>query len=697
MNPGNRLATLSGGLRACVLLASIGIAAIVLVAPVSAERPSATHRDETVGEPLAPGMMELVKQEITSAFQRRGITANFARFRSYAARILDTTAGPNSPSEVTGDCRLRWYDHLLRNPLEAPAEAEAFTRRLHLAFRDRREGLLRVLALAREKMDLKPGTPRKRIPVDSPEKALEQVKQALVEAQAGFARSLSTLSPSEINELSSRLYPIFTAEAQNGHTLPNRTTARWLCGLMTKMDRGALYDAADALVRLDDPGVLEQLAAMADEGEVTVPGVSGAVRRRIVTSGGTILVGGKGKNTYQLDEMPGVSAIIDLGGDDTYEEGTVSLKRPVLVVIDLAGDDTYRATKPGAQGAAVLGVSLLIDREGDDTYQARDVAQGSGLGGVGMLIDEAGNDTYLGLRRVQGHALGGLGILLDREGKDQYHAALWSQGLGNPLGFGVLDDLAGDDTYYTGGYFLDSYPETPGYDGWGQGVGAGLRQVADGGIGVLLEGGGDDTYEFDYMGHGGGYWLGLGFARDFGGNDRRLGATRKAYDGSPRREPVFQRFSNGFGCHYALGFCLDDQGDDTYNGTIMGLGMGWDCSVGFLGDFGGNDRYEATGGLTQGNGAQASLGVIFDYDGDDVYQGYGQGNAPADISYHSLPDCGGNFGFVIDYGGEDQYGCGAKNNSFTRRGSDGGFIIDRPRHQPQTAGGKKAAVAKAGS
>ena len=62
---------------------------------------------------------------------------------------------------------------------------------------------------------------------------------------------------------------------------------------------------------------------------------------------GDIIIGGKGKNVYELDKMPGVCAVIDLGGDDEYREGTVSPDRPVLVVIDLAGNDTYIATKAG--------------------------------------------------------------------------------------------------------------------------------------------------------------------------------------------------------------------------------------------------------------------------------------------------------------------------------------------------------------
>jgi hypothetical protein len=471
---------------------------------------------------------------------------------------------------------------------------------------------------------------------------------------------------------------VLTANCRVGHTLTERTSGRRLCDLLEKLDRNAMHDAARALVPLAREELLDQLDALPEEGEVNVEGVTGRVVRRISTPSGDILIGGRGENAYQLDTMADVSVVIDLGGNDVYYEGTCSASRPVLIVIDLAGDDAYRASKPGVQGAAVLGISMLLDRSGDDVYQAKDVAQGSCLGGAGILIDYAGNDSYRGVRRVQGEALGGVGILIDHGGDDSYHAAMWAQGFGGPLGFGLLDDLDGKDHYFAGGLYLDSYDETPGYEGWAQGLGAGIRQVACGGIGVILDGGGDDIYEFDYLAHGGGYWLGLGFARDFAGNDQRLGATRKAYNGGNRTQRRFQRFSNGFGCHYALGFLFDDRGDDRYAGTIMGVGFAWDLAVGVLCDFAGNDSYEATGGGTQGNGAQAGLGIIFDYNGSDVYRGRGQGRASSSISYHNMPTCGGNFSFVIDYGGEDKYGCGARNNSYNRRSSSGGFLIDRP-------------------
>jgi hypothetical protein len=321
---------------------------------------------------------------------------------------------------------------------------------------------------------------------------------------------------------------------------------------------------------------------------------------------------------------------------------------------------------------------MLLDIAGNDTYRANDVAQASAIGGAGILIDYAGDDVYVGAKRVQGQAFAGIGILVDRGGNDSYRGALWTQGMGGPLGFAVLDDLEGNDTYYTGGKYYDDYEETPGYDGWGQGVGAGARAVANGGIGVILDGAGDDKYEFDYLAHGGGYWLGLGFARDFGGNDQRLGATQKTYEGGRRTERRYQRFGSGFGCHYAVGLCIDDLGDDVYHGTIMGLGHAWDCSVGGLYDLDGKDRYESTGGLTQGSAHQAGIAVLFDYRGDDFYRGYSQGNAPGGISYHPVPQCGGNFSFVIDYGGKDTYGCRARNNKYTKRGGSGGFIIDRP-------------------
>ena len=624
-------------------------------------------------------MIELLQKEILAGMKRRGIEANFLRFRRYAAGRLDATASPYTGSELKGNCRLRWYDHLLRNPVKAPAEAEKFTRDLHKAALGDHRGLSGVLAIAAAKLDLYERGEQPFAEVTSAEQALDVIQQALTDAQVAYCAALAPLSKSEIRTLTGSLYPILTSNNNVGHTLQSRGTGRRLCDLLEKLDRRAMHRAAEALVPVADPQLLEQLRSIPADRSITLEGVTGAMVGRITTPGGTIVIGGHQKNVYQLDKMADVNVVIDLGGDDIYYDGSVSFRRPVMIVIDLDGNDAYESKQPGVQGSAILGVSMLLDRAGDDVYRAKDVAQGSCVGGAGILIDYAGNDVYVGLRRVQGQALGGIGLLIDRAGDDRYHAALWAQGMGGPLGFGLLDDLDGKDHYYGGGLYLNSYLDddnpTPGYEGWSQGVGGGLRAVSNGGIGVILDGGGDDVYEYDYLSHGGGYWCGTGFARDFGGNDQRLGATRKAYHGGARTQPRFQRFSNGYGCHYALGFLFDDRGNDTYNGTIMSVGFAWDCAVGYLCDFGGDDKYSGT----QGSGAQAGLGVLFDYNGDDTYLGSRQGSASYGISYHDMPACGGNFSFVVDYGGTDKYGCRAKNNSYIKRSSSGGFLIDRPK------------------
>jgi len=678
--------------------------------PSQSEEAVGTDEDETeetqppadkpdpIGEPLSAGMIKLLQREMVEGFKRRNISDRFGRFQSFAAGKMNATAR-YSGSELTGNCRLSWYDHLMRNAIKAPAEAEQFTKQLHENLLGDHRGLAEALATAGTKLDLRKRKPVELVDPTSPEEALDQIAQAIERSQIDFAAALAPLSKSEIGELSGRLYTVMVSQNRVGHTLHSRGSGRRLLNLLEKSNRTAMHSAAEAMLPITNRELLRQLAALPEDSSIAVEGVTGPVVLKVNTPSGAIVVGGSGQNVYQLDQMRGVSAVIDLGGDDVYHEGTVGMHRPVLVLVDLQGNDHYRATKPGVQGSAILGISMLIDVDGNDVYQARDMAQASCMAGAGILIDHAGNDTYVALRRVQGQALAGVGILLDRAGNDRYHAALWSQGMGAPLGFAVLDDLDGKDHYYTGGMYLNSYLDddapTPGYEGWGQGVGAGLRAVSNGGIGVILDGGGDDLYEYDYLSHGGGYWCGVGFARDFGGNDQRIGATRKAYNGGPRTQRKFVRFSNGYGCHYALGFLFDDRGNDTYNGTIMSVGFAWDCAIGYLCDFGGDDRYSGN----EGNGAQAGLGVLFDYAGNDHYLGYKQGRASGGVSYHDLPYCGGNFGFVVDYGGEDKYGSRAKNNSYLRRSSSGGFLIDRPAQEQnaERTATKPAGVSTAGS
>lgn len=669
------------------------------------EQPPVIEEPEGPSAYTMEQLLPLLRSEMENGLQSRQHEGIYQRWRAYIGERLAATESRTSSFEMRGNCRLPWYEQMLKAPIAAAAEAERFSREMHEGFGRGSAGMVHSILYAREAMGLKGEVPAAFVAPTDPEEALKVVEAETVAARAGLSKAIVTLSAKEADDLQQNLLTAFCGSSMTGHTLDPRFAplARRMCNLMEKMDRSGLYDSAIAFAHLTDDVLLDSLSKLPETELIQVAGVSGTVIREVSTSAGRIIVGGRGNNVYNLDQMNDVCGVIDLGGDDRYLEGTVKFTRPILIILDLDGNDYYEGRGPGVQGGAVFGCSLLVDRHGNDIYRASDIAQGSALCGVGILVDTDGNDYYGGVRRVQGQSLGGLGILVDKNGRDQYHAALWGQGFGAPLGFGVLDDAHGDDTYYCGGWAFDGYPETPGYDGWGQGIGAGLRQIACGGIGLILEGDGDDVYEYDYMGHGGGYWAGLGIARDFSGNDTRYGGTRKMYDGSPRGERMYQRFGCGFGCHYAIGFCFDDSGNDVYGGTIMGMGMGWDLGVGYLCDAGaGNDVYNGTGSQIEGYGAQAAMGVLFDYGGDDVYVGRSQGTAPSGINpdYHQLPQCGGNFGFVVDYGGMDKYGSGVANNAVTQRGSKGGFVIDRPlkeEYDAMRAEYEKAAASRATS
>jgi hypothetical protein len=637
---------------------------------------------DSVGDPHSRDKIKLMYDEIMNGLKSRNITNRYEMWKGYARSTLRSTAGLNTGSELDGRCRLSWYQQLYNEPIQSIFAVEEYSRKLHHALSNSHRHLAEIMPDIRKKMDVpeRNDVDVRFLSCTTPFEAINEVKRCLLEAQMAHARALSTLTATEQTELAKNLIPTFIGPGcVNGHTIPNRTYGRRLCNLMEKMDKAGMYDAGESLIPLTNRALLDLLDKLPEDAFPSIM-INGQKVQRLSTSAGDIIIGGRENNIYDLDspDMHDVVCIIDLGGNDSYRDGTCDLNRPVLAILDLHGNDIYSGSKHGIQGGSILGVSILIDAEGNDTYSAADLAQGSTLGGIGMLFDFAGHDSYKALRRAQGHALEGLGMLIDRKGNDKYRAAMWAQAFGAPGGLGILEDTEGNDHYYCGGLYLDSYPEHPGYDGWGQGVGAGIRQVANGGIGALLEGGGDDNYEVDYFGQGGGYWLGVGFVRDFDGNDIRHGSTLMAYSGGPRNQERWTRFANGFGCHYSLGYCFDDNGDDLYGGRIMGTGMAWDLSIGYLCDFNGNDKFTATGGMTQGVGAEGSIGILFNYGGDDQFMGRNQAYSSSTIKYHLPSNCGGNFSFLINYGGNDKYGCGAANNSYVQRGSSGGFLIDRP-------------------
>ena len=650
-----------------------------------------------IGDPFAQDKLKLMYDEVINGLQTRNVTGRYDMWKRYSKGVLRDTAGINTNSELDGRCRLTWYQKLYAEPVRSTFEAEEYSRELFMGFAGGHRHLAELMPGIRERMDV----PKRedggiKFPLcTTPLEAIVDVKRCLLAAASAHARAFSTLTAAELVELQKNFADTFVGKGCiSGHTIPARSVGRKHVDIMDRVDKAALYDGADALIPLTNTALLDLLMQLPEDALPNIM-INGQRVQRFTTAAGDIIISGQGgRNVYDLDsqEMRDVICVISRGDDDTFREGVCNWNRPVLVVIAMGKKNTFVGTKTGIQGGSIMGISMLLDRAEQSTYSAADVAQGSTMGGVGILINYEGTNSYKGLRRVQGHALLGLGMLIDRgKGNSSYKASLWAQGFGAPGGFGVLANSGGGNNhYYCGGLYLDSYPEHPGYDGWGQGVGAGIRQVANGGIGVILSGGGDDVYEVDYFGHGGGYWLGVGIARDFGGSDIRYGTTTTTYDGRPRPGPGTQarwtRFANGFGCHYSLGYCFDDGiGNDIYGGQIMGTGMAWDLSYGILCNFNGSGQYTATGNMTQGVGAEASIGILFSYGGNDSFASRSQGFANGNVTYHP-PASGGNFSFLINYGGENTYGSKVGRHSYVQRGTPSGFLIDRPTE-------KEAAVA----
>ena len=618
--------------------------------------------DEPLGRHLA--------SELREGLARRGVAERFAEHEKFSAKLFADSRGDKKFDDKTGNYRLTWVEQLVTCPAEAVEQADRFSRELMTAAKGP-DGLRELLNLAAVKLDV-----AATLPPHAPSSAdpLEQIAAIVATARQSIDQALVPLSVAEQVELRESLYSQTTGDLTLGHRFADPQRGRRVADLLEKLDRAKLLAAGAALATADDEKLLMALGKMLPNVIADVPGVKGKLLGRTVTPSGVILLGGSEVNEYSLDELVDVCAVIDLGGDDTYLEGVTNEKRPVLLLIDLAGNDVYRGERPGIQGGAILGASLLVDRAGNDRYTAVEIAQGSALGGVGLLVDAGGNDHYQADRRVQGQAIAGCGMLIDRGGDDDYRGALLAQGVGGPIGFGLLADLDGRDHYFAGGKYPGGYDDSPGFGGWSQGVGVGPRGVANGGIGVLLDGGGDDLYEADYFSHGGGYWFAAGIARDFGGNDQRVGATREHFDGTPRTEPRFVRWGTGYGCHFAAGFLLDDAGNDTYEANFAAVAYAWDIGIAALCDLAGDDHYLSTGsGVAEAH--NASLAILYDQTGNDEYQG-GLGAATQATPYHPAGGSG-NFTMLLDRAGQDTYSDKTENGVDLPRGWPGAMLIDR--------------------
>ena len=227
-------------------------------------------------------------------------------------------------------------------------------------------------------------------------------------------------------------------------------------------------------------------------------------------------------------------------------------------------------------------------------------------------------------------------------GQGFYSATLYSQAFGGTRGFGMLYDNSGDDRYVADRKVPSGYGTEGIFSGWSQGAACGFRGYSSGGIGLLVDAGGNDDYQAGNFSQGMGYFFGMGALVDFEGDD--------VYRGT--------RYTQGASAHQAIGVLVDLEGDDEYYGQIAAnQGGAWDVGVAILEDSGGgNDSYHTLGGLAQGSAAMNGLGILLDRGGRDRYEA----GSSAQGDGGSTSYWGGrgalNLGILIDEGGEeDEY------------------------------------------
>lgn len=306
---------------------------------------------------------------------------------------------------------------------------------------------------------------------------------------------------------------------------------------------------------------------------------------------GQVVIGTRGDDVH----APGAALIVDPGGNDTY------LRLPVRdgalsVIVDLAGNDRYQGSD-----LVVHGLSAIIDFAGDDAYAMPGPGIGAALAGASIVIDFSGDDSYSAELFGEGAAAFGLGALVDFAGNDTYRLRAGGQGFGLAEGVGLLWDRAGHDIYTAAG-LADVYRRGGGLS-WAQGAAYGYRTFLGGGIGVLLDEGGDDRYEAQMYAQGAGYYHGLGLLWDRGGADRYHAV----------------RYAQGAGVHEAVGVLRDESGNDRYALTFgVGQGMGLDLAVGLLTDTAGDDHYRASV-LAQATATANGVGIVIDHGGADAW------------------------------------------------------------------------------
>ena len=369
------------------------------------------------------------------------------------------------------------------------------------------------------------------------------------------------------------------------------------------------------------------------------------VNLEVDTPEGKIVIGGTGDDTHAIaPDGNGHAILIDLGGNDTYNchaGGTASPYNGIAVCLDLGGDDIFNNIDDPDDFDRSVGYS------DDNTSQ-----QGAGRVGIGILVDYGGNDEYHSVRLSQGCGVFGVGICADYGSNaetDSYDMECLGQG-GAMGGIGILYDSDGEDTY----------------DAWNKCQGFGGTM----GVGLLVDHGlMDDIYnahpeedplkpEYYNSNYGtnmsncqGASW---GIRRNWliftvaevEHNVVASGGYGLLFDKGGYDSYTCGTFGQAFALYQGLGILIDLDGQDTYQGHWYTQGATAHFAVAGLWEGAGDDTYDNEVSVGIGGAHDRSITWFLERAGNDAYHGssltLGSGNANA-------------FGYFIDYSGSDEY------------------------------------------
>ncbi len=469
----------------------------------------------------------------------------------------------------------------------------------------------------------------------SPGKAeRRKIHKVIRDAEENLQRFAATLSPAETGFLLREVPPLFRPSVEDTLLDP----------IEREIERLRGNTIADSVMRLAGRLPMERLAGAARGLDHVLSflletlrkeGV-GATTRRLKAlhdkHGIPVVIGTTENDVHRLGEIDR-GIVFDPGGDDRYEFPDSPRPGTWLIVIDAAGNDAYLARDTVGGAAAFLSARLIADLDGNDRYLGRDYAFGSALAGFSRLYDAAGDDVYEARAGSLGFAFRGLGILEDVAGNDSYSSAYLSQGASSTFGFGLLLDHGGNDAYASRPLFLDDLRYRDRFLSLSQGFSAGLAPRHGGGVAVLWDRAGNDSYLADIFGQGAGYWFSMGLLMDDAGDDRF----------------VAHQYAQGAGVHFAAGMLLDGGGNDVRISKGVSQGCGHDGALGLLLDAFGDDSTTAVD-MSAGAGSANGLGVLIDLAGDDVYL---MADTAMTLGHGDMRRDRGSLGFFLDIGGRD--------------------------------------------